>query len=157
MELVVAKEIMDFKLKHTPIPDAKIPPVQNEDTLRAKGIARVSHKAAARPAALQQGRKDSATILPLFPLPEDGILEIQEQTLFDREDVEMEEEPEGQAMDSGFDWDDEGNLWATSNARDNLDPDHDNRPDDPLLFIPAGTEAGRLNYGYPFCHWCVQP
>lgn len=53
----------------------------------------------------------------------------------------------------GFDWDDADNLWASSNARDNLDPDHNNRPDDPLLFIPDGTEPNTLDFGYPYCHW----
>lgn len=55
----------------------------------------------------------------------------------------------------GFDWDDADNLWASSNARDNLDPDHNNRPDDPLLFIPDGTEPNTLDFGYPYCHWWV--
>ncbi|KAK9803090.1 hypothetical protein WJX73_000282 [Symbiochloris irregularis] len=53
----------------------------------------------------------------------------------------------------GYDWDLEGNLWASSNGRDQLDPDHDNRPDDPLNFLPAGTEPDTLDFGFPYCHW----
>lgn len=56
-------------------------------------------------------------------------------------------------LQSGYDWDDEGNMWLTSNGRDNLNPDHDNRPDDPLNYIPANTEPETLDFGYPYCHW----
>ncbi|KAK9803128.1 hypothetical protein WJX73_008615 [Symbiochloris irregularis] len=56
----------------------------------------------------------------------------------------------------GFDWDDGGNLWATTNGRDNLDglgPIHDNRPDDTLFYIPNGTQPDTLDFGFPYCHW----
>ena len=55
-------------------------------------------------------------------------------------------------MITGFDWDPATNfLWATSNGRELLYPDQDNRPDDTLLFIPAPG----LDFGFPYCHWYV--
>ena len=55
---------------------------------------------------------------------------------------------------TGYDWDDAGNLWATTNARDNLDgPLHDNLPDDTLMYVPAGTQDGAITFGFPYCHW----
>ena len=37
-------------------------------------------------------------------------------------------------------------MWATTNARDNLDPDHNNRPDDYLMWLPYSGK----NFGFPF-------
>ena len=53
---------------------------------------------------------------------------------------------------SGYDWDDDGNLWVADSGRDDLDPGHIDRPDDSLLLLPAGSRG--LNFGFPFCHWC---
>ena len=47
----------------------------------------------------------------------------------------------------GFDWQPgTGDMWATTNGRDNLDPDHNNRPDDYLMWLPKGGK----NFGYPY-------
>ncbi|KAK9789387.1 hypothetical protein WJX73_008205 [Symbiochloris irregularis] len=56
----------------------------------------------------------------------------------------------------GFAWDNSSNLWATTNGRDQLDgvgPVHDDRPDDTLFYVPAGTLPGKLDFGFPYCHW----
>ena len=37
-------------------------------------------------------------------------------------------------------------MWATTNARDNLNPDHNNRPDDYLMWLPFSGK----NFGFPF-------
>ena len=54
----------------------------------------------------------------------------------------------------GFDWQPgTESMWATTNARDNLDPDHNNRPDDYLMWLPYSGK----DFGFPFvspsCWW----
>ena len=80
VEKVVAKEILETMSHPALSAQPHIPPVENEETLRAKGIARLSH-GVHQPPAVHSGRKDSLTIsrveptvLPLLPLPEEGIL-----------------------------------------------------------------------------------
>ena len=37
-------------------------------------------------------------------------------------------------------------MWATTNGRDQLDPDHNDRPDDYLMWLPYSGK----NFGFPF-------
>ena len=107
VEKGVAKEIVETMSKQVPIPNPPIPPVENEETLRAKGIARLTHSAAAHSVANPSGRKDSLTlsrpsVLPLLPLPEESMLEAVLEPSEPDNDILMED----QTADQGFDWDD---------------------------------------------------
>ena len=115
VEKVVAKEIVETTMsKPSPVPKPPIPPIENEETLRARGIARLAHGAAHRHVGgttASNGRKDSLTlsraepgVLPLLPLQEESMLDaVLEPSRADNSDVKMEDMPGGQ----GFDWDDD--------------------------------------------------
>ena len=63
--------------------------------------------------------------------------------------VRVQEQPASAGVRNsvGFDWQPgTGAMWATTNARDNLDPDHNNRPDDYLMYLPDGDK----NFGFPY-------
>ena len=114
VEKVLAQEIVHVMAKPSPVPKPHIPPIQNEETLRAKGIARLSHRMASHhhnPTA-QSVRKDSLTMskpepasLPLLPLPEESMLEaVLEPSRPESHDVPMVDQP---VDHSGFDWGDD--------------------------------------------------
>ncbi|KAK5127140.1 hypothetical protein LTR85_008500 [Meristemomyces frigidus] len=111
IEMVVAKEVIAQEAIET-LPKPLMPPVETEETLRARGIARLS----------QQGRKESLTlsrlepVIPITPAPELSML----ATEVRREDEEMLD----QIVDSGgMDWDDVEELdeqpaWAAPTRPD---------------------------------------
>jgi hypothetical protein len=114
VEKVLAQEIVHVMAKPSPVQKPPIPPIQNEETLRAKGIARLSHGMASHhhKSTTQSVRKDSLTIsksesavLPLLPLPEESMLEAAlEASRPESHDVPMADQPVDQSQ-SGFDWD----------------------------------------------------
>lgn len=91
VEVVIAKDILETANKPPPtqmpapslvlpIPQVIAPPVENEETLRARGIARLSRSSAG--SIPVEERKDSITIgkdregsLPLLPPPEESMLD----------------------------------------------------------------------------------
>ncbi|KAK4507879.1 hypothetical protein PRZ48_001614 [Zasmidium cellare] len=90
VEVVIAKEILETAASKPPpgpvptvvlpVPQVIAPPVENEETLRARGIARLSRSSAGSFPANE--RKDSLTIgkdregsLPLLPPPEESMLD----------------------------------------------------------------------------------
>jgi hypothetical protein len=114
VEKVLAQEIVHLMAKPSPVPKPPIPPIQNEETLRAKGIARLSHGMASHHhrATTHSVRKDSLTIskadpavLPLLPLPEESMLEaVFEPFRAENHEVPIVDQPVEQNQ-SGFDWD----------------------------------------------------
>ena len=113
VEKVLAQEIVQVMSKPAPVPKPPIPPVQNEETLRARGIARLAHRMASQPPAstIHSARKDSLTIskvdsgvLPVLPVPEQSMLEaVLEPSRAENNDndVPMVDRPAGQSV---FDW-----------------------------------------------------
>ena len=84
VEKLLAQEIINVMAKPAPVPKPPIPPVENEATLRAKGIARLANMKAQNQKKLanHHARKDSLTItktdpesLPLLPPPDHSMLE----------------------------------------------------------------------------------
>lgn len=104
VEKVVAKEIIE----HTIVP----PPVKTEETLRARGIARLS--GGAPPSPTTSSRRASLTsrtdptALPLFPVPETTMLDLPPLPSAgkSREDGRMHDRTAAK-LDQGFDWDDD--------------------------------------------------
>lgn len=111
VEKVLAQEIVHFLARPSPVPKPPIPPVENEETLRAKGIARLTHRMASHSHAsiTQPNRKDSLTTskaeLPLLPLPEESMLEAVLQPSRAEDDVLMLDDTKVNSNASGFDWD----------------------------------------------------
>ncbi|KAK3686814.1 hypothetical protein LTR37_019447 [Vermiconidia calcicola] len=110
VERVFAKEIVEITAKQPPVAKHSIPPLQDEETLRARGIARLSHRAAPGSQTASQARKDSLTLaraeagaLPLLPVPEHSMLEAVLEPSPSEGDVEMED----QLIDHGMDGDDD--------------------------------------------------
>ena len=109
VEKVVAKEIVEKMSNLSARAPPVIPPLDNEETLRAKGIARLVAKAASHGTALPNGRKDSLTLskpdthLPLLPVAEETMLEEIAEPSHVGSDAEMEQEP----VDQGFDLSDD--------------------------------------------------
>ena len=111
VEKVIAKEVVE----HTIL----LPPVETEETLRARGIARLSQGAPPSPTTSSRrvsatSRKDS-TVLPLLPVPETTMLDLpplpSTPAMKSREDVKMKDRPTPSTssgnVDQGFDWDDD--------------------------------------------------
>lgn len=117
VEKVLAHDIVQVMEQPNPTPKPSIiPPVENEETLRAKGIARLAHGMASQnhsPISPTE-RKDSVTIskadpgvLPLLPVPEESMLEAvlePSRAEDDNSDVQMVDRP---VEESGFDWEDD--------------------------------------------------
>ena len=110
VEKVVAKEIIEVMSKAPPVPKPPIPPVENEETLRARGIARLSHRAAYSASSSHHGRKDSLTlakaepsVLSLLPLPDESMLEAVLEPSRPENDVDVEEKPMEQKHIDGDD------------------------------------------------------
>ena len=117
VEKVTAKEVIVAMTNPEPIPKPPIPPEENEETLRTKGIARLSHSAPLPSPTGPYGKKDSSTlsthesmVLPLLPLLEEGVLEPSSRQ--ESNNVEMG----GQPIDQGFDWDDDIEEMDASSA-----------------------------------------
>lgn len=78
LERIVAKEVVEMSRKDS-LPVPHVPPVENEESLRARGIARMSQQAR-KESISQQTRKESMTlakpeaILAITPLPEESML-----------------------------------------------------------------------------------
>ena len=112
VEKVLAQEIIHTLARPSPVPKPAIPPVENEETLRAKGIARLAHGMASHNhATMRHDRKDSLTapmaepaVLPLLPPPEESMLEAVLEPSRAENDVPM---VEPNVDSSGFDWDDD--------------------------------------------------
>lgn len=114
VEKVLAQEIILTMARPSPVPKPPIPPVENAETLRAKGIARLTHGMASHqhhPHATHNGRKDSLTIvkgesavLPVLPIPEESMLEAVLEPSRPENDVSMVDRAGDQ---SGFEWDDD--------------------------------------------------
>lgn len=120
VEKVIARDVVE----HTIL----LPPVETEETLRARGIARLSQGAPPSPTTSSSrasfaSRKDS-TVLPLFAVPEKGMLDVPptpalpiDMTSKSREDLRAKDRPTPLAIkelptpaagaDQGFDWDDD--------------------------------------------------
>lgn len=109
VEKVIAKEIVE----HTIL----LPPVETEETLCARGIARLSQGAPPSPTASSRrasmaSRKDSS-VLPLLPVPETTMLDLPPTPALptsSREDVRSRDRPTTagtRSVDQGFDWDDD--------------------------------------------------
>lgn len=115
VEKVVAKEVVE----HTIL----LAPVDTEETLRARGIARLSGGAPASPTAssrrVSASRKDS-TVVPLLPVPETTMLDFRPAPALSgarktRENVPSNGRPRAAVgMDQGFEWDDVEELDALS-------------------------------------------
>lgn len=83
VEAIIANDMLDqWSRPHSP--SLQAPPVENEETLRARGIARLSRNAAAAtPDEGRPGRKESiplskpqtSAVLPLLPAPETSMLD----------------------------------------------------------------------------------
>lgn len=82
-EATIANEMLE-RSNSPPSPALQAPPVENEETLRARGIARLSRgSAGATPDEGRSGRKESITlgkpqtsaVLPLSPAPETSMLD----------------------------------------------------------------------------------
>lgn len=108
VEKVIAKDVIE----HTIL----LPPVETEELLRARGIARLSHGTSPSPTtssrrALATSRNDS-TALPLLPVPEITMLDVPRSPALpnaskSREDVRLQIRPATTVkVDQGFDWDD---------------------------------------------------
>jgi len=117
IERIVAKEVIEMS-EPDPVPKPPVPPVDSEETLRAKGIARLSRQ-----------RKESLKLpgmegtLPFAPVAEETMLDVvSEVEVVEKEKWEKEEkeggddaemsggdaEMSGQGVDQGgFDWDDD--------------------------------------------------
>jgi hypothetical protein len=116
VEKVLAQKIVQVMSKPAPVPKQPIPPVENEETLRARGIARLVQRMASRPptSMTHSLRKDSLTIfkvdsgvLPVLQVPEESMLEaVLEPSRAENNDndVPMIDRPADQ---SGFDWGDD--------------------------------------------------
>jgi hypothetical protein len=112
VEKVLAQEIIHTLARPSQVPKPPIPPVENEETLRAKGIARLAHGMASHnQATMQHDRNDTETmskaeptVLPLFPLPEESMLEAVLEPSWAENDVPM---VDLKGDSSGFDWDDD--------------------------------------------------
>ncbi|KAK3701345.1 hypothetical protein LTR37_015567 [Vermiconidia calcicola] len=122
VERVFAKEIVEITTKKPPVLRPSIPPLRNEETLRARGIARLSHRAAPSAQTASQARKDSLTLaraeagaFPLLPVPKHSMLEAVLEPSQPEGDVEMED----QLIDHGMDGDDDvekmhdASTWLT--------------------------------------------
>ncbi|KAK4545651.1 hypothetical protein LTR36_002604 [Oleoguttula mirabilis] len=122
IEKVVAKEVIEQEAVETsgpmPFPKRTMPPVETEETLRARGIARLS----------QQARKESLTlsrleaVIPITPAPETSML----ATEVRREDEKMLDQivDHGGMDQGGMDWDeveelDEQPAWSAPTIPNN--------------------------------------
>lgn len=82
IEQVVARDVVMKQNRSLPMPKFDLPPIETEETLRARGIARLSHatKYAVGKSAVQARAAGIATkakpTLPLLPLPEETMLEV---------------------------------------------------------------------------------
>lgn len=83
VEAMIANEMLEAR-DRPPSPSLQAPPVETEETLRARGIARLSRNSAgAMPDESRSGRKESITlgkpqtsaVLPLLPAPETSMLD----------------------------------------------------------------------------------
>lgn len=78
MERVVAKEVVTAEITKamlSPLPKPPIPPVETEETLRARGIARLTHHVMqARKESMALPSSDIVNVLPLLPAPEQSML-----------------------------------------------------------------------------------
>lgn len=105
LEKAVAKEVVEMA-KSNPFPRPPIPPVENEETLRAKGIARLSQHSTAS----SSSRKESMTlarqpsIVAFTPVPEHGMLAAASHL----PEAERNDGMQRSLVDrGGFDWDDD--------------------------------------------------
>ena len=116
VEKVLAQEIVHVMSKPAPVPKPPIPPVENEETLRARGIARRAQRMTSQPhvSTIHNARKDSLTIskpgpavLPILPALEEGMLEaVLEPSRAENNDNDVP--MSDRAVDqSGFDWGDD--------------------------------------------------
>lgn len=130
IEKVVAKDVIEASMaKITPmvVPEAPVPlpPVENEETLRARGIARLSQHSACRGSRSSSFRKDTPSVsrrtsdtltalssdshdsmLPLLPAPEASMLDaVLEASQGEEADDVEEMVVDGDA--GGMDWSDE--------------------------------------------------
>ena len=144
VEKVLAKEVVEHTIS--------LPPVETEEALRARGIARLSQGAPSSPTpsrgASATSRKDSAA-LPLLPVPETSMLDVPPTPALlslskSQENIRAKERPRaatGNGMDQGFDWDDDVeeldalSAWIAPAAipkrqaeRRNLPPRESNNP-----------------------------
>jgi hypothetical protein len=134
VEGLVAKDVVEASMSKplvSPIilePNVPLPPVENEETLRARGIARLSQNSTGRSSTSSRSssyRQDKAVLsrrtsdpaspvlsdrktsmLPLLPAPEPSMLDSVMETSHDEEGGWVEElSPEGDA--GGMDWSDD--------------------------------------------------
>lgn len=149
IEKVVAKDVIEASIAKTvvvPEPYVPLPPVNNEETLRARGIARLSQQSAGRSSqgsrsssfrkevpSASRPSSDTLTasvtgdsqdgLLPLLPPPEASMLDaVMEASQGEEADWVEEMTPDGDA--GGIDWSDEdveetdaGATWTASAIR----------------------------------------
>lgn len=109
VEKVVAKGVVEMSHPN-PMPKPPIPPVETEETLRARGIARLSHlsgEGAARKASMASARSRSGSLGAFTPLPEDSMMAVAAGSLPTEESEEDVHVPNLMVDQGGFDWDDD--------------------------------------------------
>lgn len=135
IEKVVAKDVADSLMAKTALivvlePPLPPPPVENEETLRARGIARLSQHSAGRSSHSSRansfkkespslsrrtsdaGPSGETAILPLLPPPEESMLDaVLEASQGEEADWVEEIVVEGDA--GGMDWDDDDDVEET--------------------------------------------
>jgi len=143
VEKAIAMDVAESMSKPASIVEAYIPPVENEETLRARGIARLSQQSGRRNSQLSakrlsqySKRRDSANAsrrnsasgssharnsilvdsegsLPLLPAPEESMLDAVLEASHDA-DQEASLMVEGDA--GGMDWDDDDDVQETDSS-----------------------------------------
>ena len=121
VEKVIAKEVVEHTMqKPSPL---VLPPIETEETLRARGIARLtgppSPTSTSSRRASMANRKDSSVLPPLLPVPEATMLNMapvasRKSSSIASRDVEMTDVQTPVKADQGFDWDSVEELDASS-------------------------------------------
>lgn len=126
IEKVVAKDVVQTTMTKPPPPviaepPEPLPPVNNEETLRARGIARLAQRAAEKSSQISRPTPDKANpaimsegqsaMLPLLPPPEESMLDA---VLEASQNGENDWFVEGDV--GGMDWDDDDDVEEADGA-----------------------------------------